>query len=167
MSEDTSDQAAKPEKKKKKRQPQSALSRAAWLLGRREYSKKELYEYLVRKEFPPEESQKAVDHLAERGWQSDERTARMLLNSGSARSYGPSRILANARQKGLNVEMVEGVLDNAENDWEQQARLAVQRKYGAAPYGYDIQVKVASFLARKGYRLDLCWKIAKNEHSDE
>lgn len=159
---------AKPEKKKKKRQPQSALSRAAWLLGRREYSKKELYEYLVRKEFPPEESQKAVDHLAERGWQSDERTARMLLNSGSARSYGPARILASARQKGLNPEMVEGVLENAENDWGEQARNAAVRKYGAGPYAYDIQIKVAGFLARKGYSLDLCWKIAKNEtHDDE
>lgn len=156
-----------PEKKKKKRQPQSALSRAAWLLGRREYSKKELYEYLVRKEFSPEESQKAVDYLSEKGYQSDERTARMLLNSGSARSYGPSRILANARQKGLSAEMVEGVLDNAECDWIEQARKAACRKYGEGPYTYDIQVKVAGFLARKGYNLDVCWKIAKNQNADE
>lgn len=167
MSDDSDQPTLKPEKKKKKRQPQSALSRAAWLLGRREYSKKELYAYLVRKEFSPEESQKAVDYLSEKGWQSDERTARMLLNSGSARSYGPARILATARQKGLSSEMVEDVLDNAENDWAEQARNAAVRKYGEGPYTYDIQVKVAGFLARKGYSLDVCWKIAKNERNEE
>lgn len=157
-----------PDEVKKKKRPQaSALSRALWLLGRREYSQKELYDALVRKEFSPEESQKAIQTLVEKGWQSDERTAKMLLNSGKARRYGPARILANARTKGLDVEMVEGVLDASESDWTQQAREAVERKYGDGPYPYDKQAKVAAFLARKGYSIDICWKIARSQPSDE
>lgn len=167
MESDQPLEKAGAKKEKKKRKPPSALSRAAWLLGRREYSKKELYDVLVRKEFSPEESQKAVDYLEERGWQSDERTARMLLNSGSARQYGPARIMATARQKGLNPEMVEGVLEASDHNWLTQAQNATKRKYGEAPYPFDLQVKIAGFLARKGYSLDICWKIARNEAHDE
>ena len=40
--------------------------------------------------------------------------------------------------------MVEGVLDASESDWTQQAREAVERKYGDGPYPYDKQAKAGS-----------------------
>lgn len=157
----------KTKKSKKERPKQSALSRAAWYLGRREYSKKELYDVLIRKEFPPEESQKAVDTLAERGWQSDERTAKMLLNRGKNHRYGPNRIARDAKNKGLSSEVIEQALENTEDNWFAQAQEAAERKFGKAPYTYDIQVKVAAFLMRKGYNLDMCWKVAKNQIQED
>ena len=52
-----------------------------YLLGRRDYSAKEMAKKFKEKEYQPEEIELVMAHLQERGYQSDERFARSFINS--------------------------------------------------------------------------------------
>lgn len=156
------------EKKEKYKNPNhTALTRAIFLLSRREYSQKELRDYLIRKDFPEEEIEKTLNILIERGYQSDERASKVILNSSLNKKYGPKRVAQNAKMKGIPEEMIEKTIEDSEQNWKENALNAAIRKYGNLPFDNATQVKVASFLARRGYDLDLCWSIAKMKNIDE
>lgn len=150
------------EKQKPKR---TAMAVACWYLGRREYSQKELHDVLKRHEYPADEIETALGKLKEHGWQSDERAAQNMVLSESYRRHGPARIKAKARNKGLG-ELVEQAIEQSQIDWEMQAKEAVERKFGLGPFDRDRQVKVAQFLLRKGYPIDVAWKLARIEPDD-
>ena len=143
----------------------TAMAVACWYLGRREYSQKELKDVLTRHEYPQEEIELTLRKLSEQGWQSDTRAVNMMVLSESYRRHGPARIKAKARNKGLG-ELVEQALEQSQIDWEQQAKEAVERKFGPGPFERALQVKVAQFLLRKGYPIDVAWKMARLEPDD-
>ncbi len=114
---------------------------------------------------PSKEIELTLRKLSEQGWQSDTRAVNMMVLSESYRRHGPARIKAKARNKGLG-ELVEQALEQSQIDWEQQAKEAVERKFGPGPFERALQVKVAQFLLRKGYPIDVAWKMARLEPDD-
>ena len=90
-------------------------------LGRREYSRAELAAKLG--DYPPEDIAAVLDHLAERGWQSDARFAESYLRGH--RGYGRLKMRHELEQRGIRGELLRETLDSA--DWFAAAREVYQK----------------------------------------
>lgn len=121
------------------------------LLGRRDYSRKELYlKYKDRVE-SLEDLDIVLEDFAERGWQCDTRFCESFLNSRCYR-YGPIRLRFELSNKGITDDQIERALEALEMDWSAQASDILQRKYSALDTQDPKQKgKVYRFLAQRGF----------------
>ena len=71
------------------------------LLARREHSRAELKEKLLKREFEPDEVEATVASLADRNLISDERFAESFATGRIRRGQGPVRIRQELRQRGF------------------------------------------------------------------
>lgn len=121
------------------------------LLGRRDYSRKELYlKYKDRVE-SLEDLDIVLEDFAERGWQCDTRFCESFLNSRCYR-YGPIRLRFELSNKGISDDQIERALEALEMDWSAQASDILQRKYSALDTQDPKQKgKAYRFLAQRGF----------------
>lgn len=121
------------------------------LLGRRDYSRKELYlKYKDRTENLTE-LEDVLDNFAELGWQSDTRFCESYLNSRCFR-YGPIRLRYELTNKGIREDQIEQALAALDMDWHAQASDILQRKYAELnPKDPKQQGKAYRFLAQRGF----------------
>ncbi|MCC5874501.1 MAG: regulatory protein RecX [Gammaproteobacteria bacterium] len=164
---------------------QSALRRYAMdLLARREHSRQELAEKLRRHcgrvaekvarrasgkaEDKAEPSRSAVDALieetlnalAEDGLQSDARYAEVLIRSRVNRGQGPLRIRADLRQRGLDFDAVEPLLEDYADQWPELAQQVVERRFGSdAAADRGEWARRARFLAGRGFPEGLVGRV--------
>lgn len=103
---------------------------AITLLSRREYSARELQQKLTASH-PVEAVDEVLQSLQQQGLQSDERFARVWTRHRLLQGYGPVRVQAELRQKGVDSELIQQSLANEDFDWFEQARQVHQRKFGA------------------------------------
>jgi regulatory protein len=101
-----------------------------YLLGRRDYSAKEMAKKFKEKEYQPEEIELVMAHLQERGYQSDERFARSFINSKLGSKIGISKIKSTlAFEKGVDKELIETVVSELELDEVSVIMKIVAQKY--------------------------------------
>lgn len=165
----------------------TALRRYAMdLLARREHSRLELEEKLRRHcgkvarsrdrddvapgepEAPGTQDPSAVealiadtlDVLVEDGLQSDMRYAEVLIRSRVNRGQGPLRIRADLRQRGLNAEAVEPLLEDYAEQWPELAQQVVERRFGSdAAADRRDWARRARFLAGRGFPESLVGRV--------
>jgi len=129
---------------------------AIWLLGRRDYSRKELKTKLSQRTAEPEKVEPLLDRLTEQGLLSDTRFTEskvryMALTAGK----GPQHIRQVLKTKGIPVEDIEAQLACEEYDWFALAQEARQRKFGEAmPADYKSKAKQQNFLMARGFTYD-------------
>ena len=125
-----------------------------WMLSRREYSRQELSEKsrLKYRDTPPEEIESQLDHLAELGWQSDERFCRSFFRLRTEQGKGLRLIQQELAFKGISQNIVDDVVAEFDIDWQVIATRQILKKYPAADLS-DTQVKhkIYQFLSRKGF----------------
>lgn len=93
-----------------------------------------------------------VTALAEEGLQSDSRYGEMLVRSRVNRGQGPLRIRADLRQRGLEGEAVQALLDDYDEHWPQLARQVIERRFGSDAAGDRREwARRARFLASRGF----------------
>lgn len=142
---------------RKRRPDPTPTQRALGLLTRREHSRKELARKLQAKGVAREDADRAIDRLADAGWQDDARFAESLARMRANAGYGPIHIRAELGTHGLDADAVRTALDaiEAEHDWSANARDLVRRRFGA-PQGLDLarRRKAADFLLRRGFTQD-------------
>ncbi|RAP57605.1 regulatory protein RecX [Oleiagrimonas sp. MCCC 1A03011] len=139
-------------RKKTDKPRRSAYDKALALLARREQSRHELQERLLRDGYARDEAREALDHLAEDGYQDDARFAEMMVRSRILNGYGPRRIRAELRTHRIGDAQVERQLAEAEVDWLASARTQLHRRYGESPVSdYAERAKRAQFLLRRGF----------------
>ena len=121
------------------------------LLGRRDYSRKELYDkYKVRVESLAD-LDSVLDDFAELGWQCDTRFCESYLNSRRYR-YGPIRLKYELGNKGISEDQVEQALEQLDMDWYAQATDILQRKYADLDtQDHKQKGKAYRFLAQRGF----------------
>jgi len=127
------------------------LNRAVWYLGRRDYGMQELRQKLLRqrrgKPAPGEEAcEQVITRLLELGYLDDERTARRLAESLSAKGYGARAIAFELRRRGIEEEAEPPATDD-----ERLADL-LQTKYAARLGDERGRHAVYQALLRRGYR---------------
>jgi regulatory protein len=133
---------------------QAIRQEAVTLLSRREYSARELQQKLEATH-PVDSVAGVIESLQSQGLQSDERFAQVWVRHRLLQGYGPLRIQAELRQKGVAGELVQQCLQDDSIDWFEQARQAHQRKFGQRP-GREPREKARQmrFLQYRGFSGD-------------
>lgn len=126
---------------------QAALS----LLSRREYSRKELREKLLRR-FPPDVVESALAVLAEQRLQNDERFAESFVHARRNRGHGPRRIARELSEKGIDRESITRLLeDEDEQAWPRLQALHARRFGLAPPADLRERARRQRFFLARGY----------------
>lgn len=138
------------------RMAKEAYSQAIRLLSQREHSRQELATKISRKhELAEQELTELLDSLEQSGYLDDQRYAEMFVRSSVSRGHGPMKISYALRDKGVDESLVREVLDDAETDWQEQARYQRARKFGEEiPADFKERARQSRFLAGRGYFMD-------------
>ena len=130
--------------------------RALSLLARREYSFVELLSKLTDK-LPdnPDLVEGIVVTLKQQNLQSDQRFAEMLVTSRIRRGYGPIRIQAELKSRGVSKTIIELALIKSGANWLCLAKEALSKKYGSDTCDeFSDKVKRSNFLQYRGFKSD-------------
>lgn len=136
---------------------ETAKKRALYLLGGRDYSRKELIEKLS-KHYSREVCEEAAAQMAEYGYQSDERYADKLARQYiEVRKYGKSRAKMMMIQKGLGPSLADEALCRySADDMVEEITAIIEKKYYDRLFADGLEgrkemQKVMAALARRGY----------------
>lgn len=129
-----------------------ASAAALRLLVRREHSAQELHYKLTGRGYPASLAQQIVAALREEGVLSDRRFSENYAMSRFERGFGPMRIEAELRERGVSAEMAGSVLDAPEFDWAQSARRQRHKRFDdAAPQDFAERARQMRFLQQRGF----------------
>ncbi|SJM64596.1 regulatory protein RecX [Psychrobacter piechaudii] len=159
-----------------------ANSRLRWLafyyLSRREHSAGELRQKLLEKEQDPDKIEELLQEFAEKGYQSDHRTALMLIREGIRKGRGRLRIKNDFYKRKVEVpanidELIDMAMEDNEEfvdmlsnhdlvdgvDWLRLAVEARVKKYGSEiPTEPKIKARQLRFLQYRGFKPDICFQ---------
>lgn len=138
------------------------ISAALRLLTRRGRSRFELASRLREKGFSPGVIESAFDQLNEWGYLDDLQFAyQWTQDRGRIQGWGPHRLRAGLREKGIKQEWVEKAVGEwfSEKGEQEAAEELLNRRFrglsGKALSGLREKQRVFSFLYRKGYSQDV------------
>ena len=140
-------------------QSKQAFSKAADYLSVRPHTRQELKLKLVKKEFPVEAIQKALDKLQEYGYLDDEKFAQMFIEQNSKLSK--KMIINKLAAKGIFAVTAQKYLQDVPIDQEMQAACNQVEKYLKNKDINDCRDKLYAFLFRKGFDFDTIKKAVK------
>lgn len=136
---------------------ETAKKRAMYLLGGKDYSRKELLNKLLNN-YSPEVCEAAVEQMLEYGYLDDERYAKKLArNYIEVRKYGKQRAKMMMIQKGLNPSLADEALSRySEEEIIDEIIAIIEKKYydnlfESGLEGKKERQKVMAALARRGY----------------
>lgn len=174
-----------PEQRHAKKEATKAESRLRWLafyyLSRREYARGELKQKLLDKDQDPDKIEALLDEFAEKGYQSDWRTALMLIREGIRKGRGRQRIKQDFYKRKLDIPSnIDELIDMASTesdefadfidsdapeqgvDWLKLAVEARVKKYGAdLPESPKEKARQLRFLQYRGFKSDICFEALK------
>jgi regulatory protein len=99
------------------------------LLARREHSRHELHRKLLLKKFPSHLINQILSEIEQHGWQSDKRFSEAYAHMRCNRGYGPMRIQAELRERGIADALIHTVLDELEPQWQTQIEIVFAKKF--------------------------------------
>lgn len=110
------------------------IRRAAMdLLARREHSQRELQQKLALRFSNRDLIDNEIERLRDERLQSDKRYAEVYLFSRAQRLYGPMRIRAELRERGITEALIVMVFKEADIDWSVNLRTLEANKFGVKP----------------------------------
>lgn len=139
--------------------PPAVYPYALMLLSRREYSKAELKQKLLRRFGPDARAliEATLERLSLDKYQSDERFTESFINSRLQRGYGLNRIKLELRQKGIGQEGINNMLadDTIQEQEQKQLERMWRKKFNAQPKNNQERYQQQCHLANKGFRKEL------------
>lgn len=140
-----------------------ARESALQFLGYRARSRAEIERKLRRKGFEPDVVQAALAGLTRGGLINDAEFSQSWVRARTgSRPYGPGRIAAELRQKGVDREVIDEALAPVDRDVELDLALAVGRRKVEQLRGEDppaARRKLGSMLARRGFSWEVCARV--------
>ncbi|WP_370978961.1 regulatory protein RecX [Agaribacterium sp. ZY112] len=135
---------------------------AVALLARREYSKGELEERLLKKTDAYHEVEAVVERLSEQGLQSDERFCESFVRYRIEQGKGPLKIRQDLKFKKISEELISLHLDIARELWFERAVSVLLRKFPALPQESGQleakeKAKCLRFLLSRGFSSDIAY----------
>lgn len=126
--------------------------RALAFLARREHSVQELRSKLEHRGLAGDQVAAVVAELAEQGLVCDRRFVEAWVHSRVARGYGPLKIHAELRARGVAADLIEERMSELGDPWSELARATWSKKYaGRPPRGYREWARQARFLQGRGF----------------
>ena len=133
----------------------SAKQVAVRLLARREHSAEEIRQKLVKREFEADEIATALLELKQGDWQSDERFTEAYIRARRLKGFGPVRIAAELRERGVDEVMAKRYLYVDDSIWLQTLEQEYQKKYHGTGYeDFQEKAKRMRFLQYRGFSID-------------
>lgn len=129
------------------------------LLARREYGRQELVNKLLGKGHPAELVERVAEQLVAERKLSDERFVDAFVRSRGNRGYGPRRIEAELRERGVAGELAEERIaagpSDEEEDWVARAATVRSKKFGEQlPRDFAERAKQMRYLEYRGFTHD-------------
>jgi regulatory protein len=135
---------------------------AVRMLARREHSALELRQKLGQRGIDEAEIDSTIGRLQLEGLQSDERFAESYVHSRSGRGYGPLRISAELRERGVDDSIAEHCLDRDEDLWHALIQQVHQRKFGdVAIVDFQDRARRIRYLQYRGFELERIYRLLK------
>lgn len=142
--------------------PVKALrERALRLLARREHSRLELEQKLLRECDDRVAVNALLDELASSNWQSDERFAEQLVRSRAGR-MGSRRIQQELKQKGVPPGLISDELAAVASGDFNAARALWQKKFGREAEDEKAQARQIRFLLSRGFDYELIRRVLRD-----
>ena len=136
-------------------------------LARREHSRRELHDKLLKKGCAEVLAAETVKRLEQERLVSDDRFMESLIRARRNRGYGPLRIQKELQDKGVTAEAIEGWLDVSGREWLEDIRRVQRKKFGARlPKSYPERARQARFLQYRGFTYDQIQKVL-NPHGQD
>ncbi|MCH9643385.1 MAG: recombination regulator RecX [Gammaproteobacteria bacterium] len=146
--------------------PQKSLRhRALDLLSAREHSAQELRRKLIGKGFDADDIAPLIETLQQENLLNDQRFAESYVHYRSQSGYGPVRIRAELRQRGVADELIDDSLYNSELDWPEILQNVWQKKYGSIDQPLDARerAKRMRFLYQRGFDAELMTRVMADD----
>ena len=132
-----------------------ARQTALKILARREHSRRELQDKLLKKGCDAVLAAEVVKKLESEHLVSDDRFMESLIQARRNRGYGPLRIQKELQEKGVTAEAIERWLDVSGREWLEDIRRVQRKKFGGKiPKNYTERARQARFLQYRGFTYD-------------
>lgn len=127
-----------------------------WLLGRQEYSRRELTQKLQQREATDEFIENLLDWCEKHNFINEQRYCEGFVRKHIFKCHGLKRIQSEAMSKGINRALLETVVDELEIDWFELAQEAYNKKYSTTPVDleYKEKAKRVRYLMYRGFSYD-------------
>lgn len=133
----------------------AARKQALDMLARREHSGAELRAKLTAKGFPSEIIRAALMELRQSGWLDDARFAEAFIRARSDRGYGPARIRAELKERGIDDDLISSYLDVHDPSWTRRLRNVWNKRFAAKrPGSYAEKARQMRFLQSRGFTVE-------------
>lgn len=144
----------RPEHEAQAPDPQTLERIAVGLLARREHSRAELHHKLTSRGFSVDDVEPLLDRLAVQRLQSDERFVAAYVRMRCGRGYGPQRIHAELRERGITAELIEQTLAAQTDADSPRIDTIWDRKFaGRLPEDYRERARQMRFLQQRGFSM--------------
>jgi len=101
-----------------------------------------------------------LDGLAQRRLQSDARYAEQYVEPRATRGYGPVRIRAELRERGIDAAVIDEWLDERDPVWRERLAEVARKRFGASgPADFRERARRARFLEYRGCGADLIRRV--------
>ncbi|HMW48504.1 MAG TPA: regulatory protein RecX [Marinagarivorans sp.] len=151
--------------------PPAVYPYALMLLSRREYSKAELKQKLLRRFGADAKAliEATLERLAQDDYQSDQRFTESFINSRLHRGYGLNRIKLELRQKGIDQEGISHMIkdENIQAKEQQQLERMWRKKFNTQPKNSQERYQQQCHLANKGFRKELIEQFFRSSTWDD
>jgi regulatory protein len=134
---------------------QASYATALRLLARREHSELELRHKLVGRNFTDSIVDTVVMQLIDEGLLCDQRFAEVYVRGRFERGYGPLRIRAELRERGVSGDLTEQMLADLSRCWVESAGRQRSKRFGRQfPGDYRERARQMRFLQQRGFSCD-------------
>jgi len=131
---------------------QQSYATALRLLARREHSELELRHKLAARKFSDVVIDTVLGELLAEGLLSNQRFAGMYARSRYERGYGPAKIQAELRERGIDGDLVEQTLADLSQLWLDSAARQRHKRFGhQLPDEYRERTRQMRFLQQRGF----------------
>lgn len=125
------------------------------LLARREHSRLELVRKLQGRVENKALLDEALDRLVDDNLLDDERFCEAFVRMRANNGYGPIRVRAELKEKGVSDELAAQYMALHESDWFEQVHVVFEKKYGLKPEtDAKNRAKQQRFLAQRGFSFE-------------
>lgn len=125
------------------------------MLARREHSRVELQHKLQGKGHPAALVEDVVTALVREGLLSDKRFTEAYVHSRMRRGFGPVKIRAELRERGVESELIEQYLHMSSMEWNNLINEVRGKRYGGrVPEDFKERARQARFLQARGFTSD-------------
>lgn len=125
---------------------------AVGLLTRRDHSTLELFGKLNARHYAQEEITQTLRALAEQGLLNDSRFGESYVRQRVEKGFGPIKIRAELRTRGLDRQLIEQLLAGYAEQWPARTVAALRKRFGNdISVDQDMAARQARFLEARGF----------------